>query len=565
MAISGIVAGCATTQAPQDEQPPESHVKSTGPAAELDADLLYELLVANLGYVAGETELATEAFTRAALDARDPVLVESAARTALHFKAYPSAAKLAALWVELAPQQDTAYFISGLAEALADHQAPSYAAFSRLLDQAETSVEPNALTAFYQQIGHLFQQHSPNTSALDVTEKLAQRHPELTEAWLVFASLAQKAKDETRLEAALDHILERDPSHQTAAIYKLVLAESQSLEALNTFAQTFLRGQPDAHEFHMQYAHALLRLDREGEALQQFESIITAKPDHAGALSVVGLLYHNQGQHEKAADYLQRRVQLAPDDDRYRYYLGTALRALDRNEEAIEALEAITADEFRFDAQRQLAYADEATQGTDAALETLESIQAEDSDQELALIVDQFNLLRRAQRWPDANKMINHGLDQFPDHTELLYQRALLAVDRKDVAAHERDMRRLIELKPDDANYYNTLGYTLADFSMRLDEARELVEKAAELSPNDAYITDSLGWIEFRDGNHAKAIELLLKAYELKPDAEIAAHLGEVYWIEQQFDHAKAIWQKGKTLDNDNKTLNKTMQHYLTE
>ncbi len=124
----------------------------------------------------------------------------------------------------------------------------------------------------------------------------------------------------------------------------------------------------------------------------------------------------------------------------------------------------------------------------------------------------------------------------------------------------ERLLRQLIAAKPDHYHAYNALGYSLADRNLRLVEARQLIEKAVSLSPNDAYIQDSLGWVEFRLGNTARALEILTAAYAKRPDAEIAAHLGEVLWVQGQREQALKIWREGLLSAGDNETLQDTLK-----
>jgi len=123
----------------------------------------------------------------------------------------------------------------------------------------------------------------------------------------------------------------------------------------------------------------------------------------------------------------------------------------------------------------------------------------------------------------------------------------------------ERVLRRVIELKPDHHHAYNALGYSLAERNQRLPEARDLIAKAVELAPNDPFIADSLGWVEFRLGNTTQALQHLKRAYASRPDTEIAAHLGEVLWVAGQRDEARRVWREGRTRDADNEVLRETL------
>jgi Flp pilus assembly protein TadD len=123
----------------------------------------------------------------------------------------------------------------------------------------------------------------------------------------------------------------------------------------------------------------------------------------------------------------------------------------------------------------------------------------------------------------------------------------------------ERLLRRVIELKPDHQHAYNALGYSLAERNVRLPEARTLIRKALELSPGEPSITDSLGWVEYRLGNRGEALRLLRDAYRAQPDAEIAAHLGEVLWVSVRTDEARSIWREGHKRDAGNDVLRETL------
>jgi uncharacterized protein HemY len=95
---------------------------------------------------------------------------------------------------------------------------------------------------------------------------------------------------------------------------------------------------------------------------------------------------------------------------------------------------------------------------------------------------------------------------------------------------------------------------------MRLDEARKLIEKAIELAPEDYFIMDSLGWVQYREGNLKAAAETLRRAWNGRPDAEIGAHLGEVLWVMGERNEANRIWQESLKSAPDNETVQKTIK-----
>jgi Flp pilus assembly protein TadD len=124
----------------------------------------------------------------------------------------------------------------------------------------------------------------------------------------------------------------------------------------------------------------------------------------------------------------------------------------------------------------------------------------------------------------------------------------------------ERLLRQVIAIRPDYHHAYNALGYSLAERGQRLPEARQLIQKAVELAPGDPFIADSLGWVEFRMGNKTEALRILEDAYKARPDAEIAAHLGEVLWSLGQRDRAQAVFREALLVAPDNESLQDTLK-----
>lgn len=175
-------------------------------------------------------------------------------------------------------------------------------------------------------------------------------------------------------------------------------------------------------------------------------------------------------------------------------------------------------------------------------------------------LVAEAQLLRDFKLWKEAYEVYGEAVARFPDEADLRYDQAMMAEKAGKPADMEVLLRALIAAKPDFHHAYNALGYSLADRNERLPEAKRLIEKAVELAPGDAYIQDSLGWVEFRLGNTARALEILQAAYGKRPDPEIAAHLGEVLWSKGQRDQALKVWREGLLLSADNETLQGTLK-----
>jgi len=196
----------------------------------------------------------------------------------------------------------------------------------------------------------------------------------------------------------------------------------------------------------------------------------------------------------------------------------------------------------------------------DEARSFLQRVVVENPDDRVQLTVAEAQLLRDANRNRDAYDMLGQALKDDPEQPELLYDYALTAekLERYDVL--ESNLRKLMEVRPDHAHAYNALGYSFAERNTRLPEARKLIEKALELAPDDYFIVDSMGWVLYRQGDLKGAADQLRRAYLGRPDAEIAAHLGEVLWVMGQRDEADRIWQESLKASPENETLQSTIK-----
>ena len=241
--------------------------------------------------------------------------------------------------------------------------------------------------------------------------------------------------------------------------------------------------------------------------------------------------------------------------------MGQAAEGQKRYDEAIEWYGKVeSGDTLR--AQLKIATLISRQQGLVAGREYLRRIEPRSGDETIQVLQVEAQLLRDAKAWKETYEMLSRAVLEYPDSFELLYDRAMAAerVDRLDVL--EDDLRRVIRMKPDYAHAYNALGFTLAEKTDRLAEARDLIEKAFKLAPEDPFILDSLGWVQYRLGNVGEALKLLQAAYAARSDPEIAAHLGEVLWKAGQRDEAKKIWSTALAQNPDHETLITVMQKF---
>ena len=168
--------------------------------------------------------------------------------------------------------------------------------------------------------------------------------------------------------------------------------------------------------------------------------------------------------------------------------------------------------------------------------------------------VELGDLLRAQQRFPDAIAAYDRAVALMPhqDRSDwvVFYDRGIALERSHQWQAAEADFHHALELAPDQPFVLNYLGYAWADMGRNLDRARQMIQKAAERRPNDGAITDSLGWVAYRQGDVGEAVRTLERAVELEPeDATINAHLGDAYWAAGRKIEARFQWQRALTFN----------------
>jgi tetratricopeptide (TPR) repeat protein len=164
------------------------------------------------------------------------------------------------------------------------------------------------------------------------------------------------------------------------------------------------------------------------------------------------------------------------------------------------------------------------------------------------------DILRTTQRFPEAVAAYDKAIARIsrpqPSDWIVFYNRGVAEERSHQWPKAKADFEHALQLSPDQPFVLNYLGYSLADMGHHLDEARQMIQAAAERRPNDGAITDSLGWVLFRQGHHKEAVKTLERAVELEPeDATINGHLGDAYWAAGRKIEAQYQWRRALTLN----------------
>lgn len=530
------------------------------PRIELSEELLYKLLSAEIAFQRGEWETAYVTILGAAQQTRDPRLARRAAEIALSAKQADEALAAVRLWRALAPHSDEAvqYYLS-------------FVILSNNLDEAKPILEERlkearpqtrGLLAF--QMQRLLARTKDKAAAFALLEEVLTPYLDVPEVRLALAQAAYARGDLQRAQREAQTALKAKPDSELAAL-ALAQATPGQEESAKVLAG-FLARHPKAHDVRLAYARMLIEQKQYDKARAEFEVMLKNQPEDLTALYALGVLAVQTNDLKAAEQYLTTYLNVLaakPDEERdpNQALLLLAQIAEERNdsESAIKWLAQIESGDAYLAAQLKRAQIVAKRGDLTAARNMLHDIHPNGDREEAQLIMAEGQILREADRLSEAMQVLKAGIDRFPTNTDLLYDYAMAAEKNKQWDVMESALRKLMELAPENQHAYNALGYSLAERNIRLDEAYALIDKAFKLAPEDPFIMDSMGWVQFRLGRLEEAENLLRRAYQLRPDVEIAAHLGEVLWVKGQRADAEKLWRDARTKDPQNDTLKSTL------
>jgi tetratricopeptide (TPR) repeat protein len=588
-ALATVVAivGCATPQpavvlppgqvdAPPAQAPVAPAVGADGvPNVNVTGGLMFQLLAAEQALQKGDAATAYSTYLGIARSTKDARLARRAVEIALAARANQQALDAARMWADLAPTSTEAVQTLGALLVAGGEYGEATTLFARQLKSAANPAEELA------RLQQVMARAPDRKQAFTMIETLAKPYlqdPKVGADMRLSMSLAAfSAGDMPRAEQEARAALAQRPDFERAALaLTQMLARptaegrvepenrSKALEMLGPFVQK----NPQARGARSAYARLLVGDGKLDAARTQFEELVKSDPEDLESLYALAVLTLEQpARRAESRALFERYAKLATDGagqdrDPDAAYLNLARLAEEERDYkgALAWLDRIEGGEQYLQARMRKALVLGKLKRVDEGRKLLASTPTENAAEKLQVTLTEGQLLREAGRHKESYALLSGALAKAPDDTALLYDAAMAAekLDRMDVM--EKHLRRLMELKPDDAHAYNALGYSLAERNVRLPEAYELIEKAVKLAPTDGYIMDSMGWVYFRMNNFAKAREWLQKAWDARQHAEVGAHLGEVLWAQGEREQARAIWRESMKLEPDNETLRATLK-----
>jgi len=498
----------------------------------MSGELLYEILLGEMNLRQGEPAAGFSLILDAAKKSNNVALYDRAVEIALQARSGDGALMAARAWSQAWPQDLKAnHQVLQILLAL-NHVTESLEPLKKELafaPQAERDTAINLIPRHYARV-------SDKKRATVVVQQALEPYLNINNATsaIAWTSLGRMRLASDDLVGALEAAIKgqvADNKSQGPVLLAMELMGKKMPEA-EPLVQQGLRKQ-DGTEMAMSYVRVLIELERYKEAAEQLQTITRKDPKLADAWLVLGSLQFEQGQDKEAETSLARYVSLATQTP-----TDSSTRGLNQ---AQTRRAALLARQGKMGQAREL----------------IHQIPVSNADEQRSRVMAEVQLLREHRQWQAAFDLLaaNSG-----DDLDLVYEQAMLAEKLNQLDEMEKLLRQVITQNPSYYNAYNALGFSLADRNMRLPEAKQLIVKALTFAPNDPFITDSLGWVEFRMGHLVAALSYLQKAYKERADAEIAAHLGEVLWRMKRQDEALKVWREGLNTAPNNETLQETLQ-----
>lgn len=563
------LSGCAFLQDNQESQSTSSPDDATASSAEPSPDIryadfepeeLYLLLSGEIAAQRGRFDVTLVNYMKAAQQSRDLGVIERTMRIAQSLNADNAQQKLAALWLDVDPDNMQAHRISAIQAVKKNELETALGHMEQIMDLGGDA-DFDSLAAM---AGNLPPEQQ--RELLDLYQQLEQRHPDNPELQYSIALLLKVTGEPQQALAKLEPLLDSKPDFQPALILKgdLLYQTDQKQQALDHLRAN-TRQFPGNRQMGTLYGRMLIGEGELQTAQNEFRRLVNRFPDVPGLRLSYALVALENDQIVLAEEELTRLIEQGHHSDEAHYYLGRIADEENENEQAIGYYRNVEKGNYFFPA---LARASElmAEQGElDEALADIREIRKNNPDQAENFRLLEINLLLDRDHDERALQAANEALESFPGNVRIRYARAMLldSMDKPEQA--EADLRTIIEEQPDNAVALNALGYILTTRTDRLDEARSYIERALAIDPENPAILDSMGWVLYLQGNTDESLNYLSRAWEAYADPEVAAHYGEALWKTGKQEQARTIWREGLDQDPDHPILTETVERLTGE
>ena len=524
---------------------------------EANAEFVYKFLLAEIATQRGDFNSAGHLYLDLAKQTHSIPLAERATRVAGSSRNGRVALDSAKVWSSLDPKSVQAQQILAELYITSGNLSKAKPIVKKLLEQDTYRGEG------FLYLNSILAKVENKKNALRFIVDIAEPYPNSKEAHFAIAHAAYFANNKKLTSSELAKVKKIDPKWQTAVLFEGYIIGLESQEKATNFYVSYLKQYPDASEVRLEYAKLLTNQKKYNLAKDEFLKIVNSSLASAEISFTVSLLAIELGDYDLAEKFLMQSLERGyPQPEQIYIYLARIEDTRGNYNEALAWLNKINSGPSFIESKILTAELIAKYEGNDQALESLDQYINLTPEAKLELFRAKISILYSDNKETEAYDLMKKEEENFKNSAEFKYDYAMLAERMGNTVLMEQLLREAIKIKPDYAVAYNALGYSFADRNIKLDEAKINIEIALSLEPRNHYIMDSMGWVQYRLGNIDVALDFLRKAYEIKKDPEISAHLGEVLWHANKIDEAQKIWDESLQQYPDNKILLKTVKKY---
>lgn len=512
----------------------------------LSSDSLSELLIGEFSLQRGNNKKAAIHLLAAATSTQDLNTAKRATYAAQFSQKPDLLRQTSLLWSQLAPLDPLPWQYIAQAASLTGNFAQATQALSQ-----ELKLGGGSGLAYVASLS-MSASVAVQTDVQQTLESWLHTYPSHTQLLYALALLAQNAAQTDTAIMYVSKALAHDPEYlQAQVVYGELLLATQQVQTADTYLQQYTQPLDQAPR-HLITLHAqvLTLMGKYHRAYDYFDELTRRYPEDLGYSYSAGLLAYENHQYALVYRHLQQVIRLNPDGHSAYYYMGLAALRQDLPTQAQNYFNQVKKGPDRINAITLLLD----IQGPDDGQRKAYFHRLRHQNQELS--ADIFGLetqyLQDTGDSDAAALCYQQALKEHPDNIPLLYGYALLAQTMHKFNTTELVLQRIIDIEPNHVNALNALGYAYAEQGINLIQAELLIRKALALDPNNAAIIDSLGWVNYRLGHLRQSLALLTQAYDILPDAEIAAHLGVVKWALGDTQSAFKTWNLALSRDPGN-------------
>lgn len=545
---SGLSLGAGETPSKQNKR--SANIRQST-SEDLLARTVFQSLIGEFALQRGDLKLGLEAWADLAQRTRDPKVIARAAEVAGAARQFDQALALTKLWLEVEPDSVKAQQMQSSLLVVANRIEDLAPQLATVLEQDKGNIGPNLL-----QLNRILGKHSDKKAVQKLVDRLAAPYKYLPEAHFAMTQAAANADDDVRALNEIEQALLLRPDWEQAALIRAQLQAKQSnLTAIDHLSR-FVDNNPAAQDARLTLARLLISEKQYSDSRKQFDRLLKDSPDTPEIIYPAAMLALQQGDVDTGRILLNKMLTTDfQDKSSIHFFLGQLDQEQKKPDAALEHYRQVTSGEQYITAQGRAAQILHQQGKPEEARKLLQATRSTNENEKTQLILAESQLLREAGRQNDAFIVLETALSSQPDNIELLYEAALTAERIGKPEILEAHLKHLLKLKPDHAHALNAMAYSFAERNIRLDEAHALVTQALQILTDDPFITDTLGWVLFRQGKLTESLNVLEKAYITKADPEIAAHLGEVLWQLDRKDDARRILMDSAKQHPENEAL----------